>query len=405
MIETFDIAVPPATTDSGRICPACSKGEMRVFYDVARAPTNSCILWMTPDEAKEARTGQVKLGFCDRCGFICNTTFRPEIVEYSSRYEETQGFSGTFNKFHKALAERLIAKHNLRGKTVLEIGCGKGDFLMLLSELGGNTGIGVDPSAHPERLNGEAAGRVTLIPDFYSERYSERDVDFVACKMTLEHIIEPFEFVAKIRRGLAHQPQSVVFFQIPEALRILRTCAFEDIYYEHCSYFTPGSIARLFVAAGFRPLDLSIDYDDQYLTIEARPNSEDLLPEISHTDMDELRDLVDKFPARMEAKMRVWRERLESWRKKDKRVVIWGSGSKAVSFLTSFGATGTIEHVVDINPYRQGAFIPVTAQPIIAPKELQTVKPDIVILMNSIYEGEVRQSLTELGLAPEIYPL
>ena len=400
------LEAPVETSSVIRTCPACRQGTVAVFYHVARAPTNSCILWETAEEARAARTGEVRLGFCDSCGFICNTAFRPEIVEYSARYEETQGFSGTFNAFHRALAVRLIEKHDLHGKTVLEIGCGKGEFLMLLSELGGNRGIGIDPGAHPERLTGEAAHRVTLIPDFYSEKYSDHDVDFVACKMTLEHIINPFDFVAKVRKGLAHRTESVVFFQVPETLRILRHCAFEDIYYEHCAYFTPGSLARLFAATGFREFDLTIEYDSQYLTIEARPNLTGAAPVQAPTaDMDELRDLVASFPARMAAKMQTWRDRLKGWRQDGKRVVIWGSGSKAVSFLTAFSPYGDIGHAVDINPYRQGAFIPVTAQPIVAPSDLQTIKPDIVVVMNVIYEREIRESLAGMGLVPEIYSL
>ena len=389
-----------------RTCPACRHGTMTVFHQVTRTPTNSCILWETPEEAKAAGTGEVKLGFCDSCGFICNTAFRPEIVEYSARYEETQGFSGTFNAFHHALATRLIEKHDLHGKTVLEIGCGKGEFLMLLSELGGNRGIGIDPGVRPERLTGEAAKRVTLIPDFYSEKYSDLDVDFVACKMTLEHIIEPFDFVSKVRKGLGHRTETAVFFQIPETLRILRECAFEDIYYEHCSYFTPGSLSRLFAAAGFRALDLRTEYGEQYLTIEAYPNPAGVpQTEPPTADLEELRELVGSFPARMAAKMQTWRERLEAWRREGKRVVIWGSGSKAVSFLTSFGSYGDVSHAVDINPYRQGAFVPVTAQPIVTPRNLQTIKPDVVIVMNAIYECEIRESLADMGLTPEVYSL
>ncbi|MBV8091901.1 MAG: methyltransferase domain-containing protein [Acetobacteraceae bacterium] len=394
------------TGNAIRTCPACGQGRMTVFHQVARTPTNSCILWDAPEEAKAASTGEVKLGFCGSCGFICNTAFRPEIVEYSARYEETQGFSGTFNAFHHALAMRLIEKHDLHGKTVLEIGCGKGEFLMLLSELGGNRCIGIDPGVRPERLTGNAAERITLIPDFYSEKYSDYDVDFVACKMTLEHIIEPFDFVAKVRKGLGHRTETLVFFQVPEMLRILRDCAFEDIYYEHCSYFTAGSLSRLFAAAGFRALDLRSEYGEQYLTIEAYPNPAGAAPvEPSTADMDELRELVGSFPARMAVKMQTWRERLEGWRREGKRVVIWGSGSKAVSFLTSFGSYGDVSHAVDINPYRQGAFVPVTAQPIVAPRNLQAINPDVIIVMNAIYEPEIRKSLADMGLAPEVFSL
>ncbi len=63
----------------------------------------------------------------------------------------------------------------------------------------------------------------------------------------------------------------MLLFELPDTTRILDECAFWDIYYEHCSYFTAGSLARLFRQAGFAVDDLYRVYDDQYLVIEARP--------------------------------------------------------------------------------------------------------------------------------------
>ena len=86
---------------------------------------------------------------------------------------------------------------------------------------------------------GVGAERVTFVKDFYSEKYSAYKADFVCCKMTLEHIHQTGEFIGTVRRSIGDVSDTVVFFQIPEVTRILRDCAFEDIYYEHCSYFSP----------------------------------------------------------------------------------------------------------------------------------------------------------------------
>src|SRR5690606_15570530 len=130
---------------------------------------------------------------------------------------------------------------------VMEVGCGKGEFLVLLSQLGGNRGVGVDPSALPERLVGiVGAERVTLIPEYFKPEHCKTEPDFLCCKMTLEHIIDTSSFISTIRNGLSVAKGTVVFFQVPEAHRILAECAFEDIYHEHCSYFTDYSLTRLF---------------------------------------------------------------------------------------------------------------------------------------------------------------
>jgi hypothetical protein len=380
---------------------------MQVFHRVDAVPSNSCILLDSADEAKAYPRGNIRLGFCPACGFISNLAFEPELTEYSGRYEETQGFSPTFNAFHRTLAERLIEKYDLHDKDIIEIGCGKGEFLMLLCELGGNRGIGFDPGVHPERIQGAATQSVRFVPDFYSEQYAHHEGDFVACKMTLEHIHPVGDFIATVRRAIGARVGTNVFFQIPEATRILRDCAFEDIYYEHCSYFSPGALARLFRGNGFEVLHLDTEYDGQYLTIEARTAEAPVQqpPLAAENDIETLARLVQDFRERFEAKRRDWSERLHRYSEESRRVVLWGAGSKAVAFLSTLGAEVVVGYGVDINPYRQGHYLPGSGLPIVAPDFLTDYRPDAVIIMNPIYRDEIARDLLRMGLSPEILTL
>lgn len=388
-------------------CPSCRSHDMTSFYKIPSVPANSCLLFDTAAEAMAYPCGEIDLRFCDGCGFISNMAFDTALTEYSSRYEETQGCSRTFQQFHQNLAERLLQRHDLQGRRILEIGCGKGEFLTLLSELGNNEGIGFDPGYHDERTKSDAMDRLTFIKDFYSEKYADYSADFICCKMTLEHIHATADFIGTLRAGIGDATDTIVFFQVPEAMRIIRDCAFEDIYYEHCSYFSPGSLASLFRRAGFRILDLSTEYDDQYLTIEAQPvdgpdNSSRLPNEES---MEELRSLVASFPDRCSRKINEWRHTLTKLRQDNARVVLWGSGSKAVSFLTTVDSDRFIEYAVDINPYRHNHYMPKTGQKIIDPEFLKEYRPDAVIIMNRIYTNEISADLNAMGLSPTILAL
>jgi len=408
MADTLTTPEAAGETADGFTCPACESAVMVPFHTARGVPTNSCILLATEEEARAYPTGDIVLGFCDACGFIFNTAFDLKKTEYSGRYEETQGFSGTFNAFHKALAERLIEKHGLKGKDVLEIGCGKGEFLMLLAELGGNRGVGIDPGVHADRIRPDLAGQLEFIADFYSEKYADHKVDFLACKMTLEHIPHAQNFVSTVRRGLGAQTGATVFFQIPEALRILRECAFEDIYYEHCAYFSPGALARAFRQAGFDVTDLAIEYGDQYLTIEARPRADGAEPSpplALEDDLEELRALVASFPERCADALSKWRGVVEAAKAQGETIVLWGSGSKAVSFLSTLNVGDQIDYVTDINPYRHNHHMPITAQRIVPPAELAELRPDLVIVMNRVYEDEIRADLAKLGLSPRVMSL
>jgi hypothetical protein len=261
-------------------CKSCGSNQVKTFYEVKQIPVHSVLLMRTRDEAIRYPKGEIQLGFCEDCGFIYNVLHDPDQQEYSQNYEETQGFSPTFNVFHKKLANHLINKYNLHQKKIIEIGCGKGEFLNLICEIGNNQGIGFDPAYVPSRDSATLRDQVTFIQDFYSEKYTHYHGDFVCCKMTLEHIPNVGEFMATVRRSIGNQLDTIVFFQIPNVNYILNDQAFWDIYYEHCSYFSLGAIARLFRQSNFDVIDLSMDYDDQYLMIEAKPSNQKTMPKL-----------------------------------------------------------------------------------------------------------------------------
>lgn len=392
-------------SDRSPRCPACETGTMEVFYRLDAVPSNSCILLDTPEEARAYPRGSISLGFCNDCGFISNTSFDQRLTEYSGRYEETQGYSPTFRAFHDHLAKQLIERHDLHGKHVVEIGCGKGEFLHMLCAYGENEGLGFDPSYREDREQPVRGDKVEFVTDYFSEKYEVDDTDFVACKMTLEHIPQVKRFVAGVRKAVHGHPDSVVFFQVPEAKRILSECAFEDIYYEHCSYFTPESLALLFEGIGFEVLGTSVEYGDQYLTVEARYGDGSKSQTARNVDLAELRDMVATFPARVRDVTEGWKTDVVDRARSGQNVVLWGSGSKGVSFLTTLGLEDEISAVVDINPNRQGYFMAGTGHRIVAPEQLREIKPDYVVVMNRVYEDEITAMLDRIGLAPEIAAL
>jgi len=379
-------------------CPSCSSSSIKIFYEVANVPVHSVLLLETKEKAINYPKKDIKLGFCQKCGFIYNTVFDPKVHEYSSKYEATQSFSPTFNTFARSLVNNLIKRYDLHNKDMIEIGCGNGEFLTLLCELGNNRGIGFDPVFQEDRSSSKK--NISFIKDFYSKKYSNYKADFICCKMTLEHISNVFEFVSTVRKSIGNK-NTIVFFQIPEVRRILREIAFWDIYYEHCSYFSLGSLARLFRKCNFDILDLWTDYDDQYLMITAKPGSGNST--LAHeNDIEALRKDVTYFAENSHKIINKWKQKIQDLKSQKKRIVVWGSSSKGVAFLTTLNIQDEIEYVVDINPHKKGYYMAGAGQKIVTPDFLKDYKPDVVILMNPIYKEEIKTMLNKIDLNPEI---
>jgi hypothetical protein len=192
---------------------------------------------------------------------------------------------------------------------------------------------------------------------------------------------------------------------IPNGSYVLRETAFWDVYYEHCSYFTPGALARLFRSQGWEVTDLRTEYGGQYLALEARAAGETAKPPLPLEEtVEEVRRDMEHFRLHAAAATAMWRTRIEEFAKNGLCWAIWGGGSKAVAFVSALGgAPAGLDCAVDINPYKHGYFLPGSGVPVVGPEALRDRRPDRIVLMNPIYQREVEEELARLGIdAPVI---
>ena len=145
-------------------------------------------------------------------------------------------------------------------------------------------------------------------------------------------------------------------------------------------------------------------YDGQYLVLEARPRPEsDGATEVADADIvAAVVDRAARFVERYKSSTAICRSKLQCFVDQGKTVVIWGGGSKAVSFLTSLEVGHLVELTVDVNPNKQGRFLVGTGHPVVAPEALRGYRDLQVIVMNPVYLTEVANSLRRLGIAAEI---
>lgn len=388
-------------TFAASTCPICQSSDWERFFPLPGVPVYCCVLWDTQQAARQCPKGDIELAICHSCGMIANAVFDPALVSYDPRYDNSLHFSSRFQSYAEMLARRLIQTYDLKDKTVIELGCGKGDFLELLCQLGEVRGIGFDPTYVGNGDASSAARNMFVVRDVFSEKYSHLDCSLVCCRHTLEHISHPVTFLQTVRRAIG-QRKTPLFFEVPNAWYMLREGSVWDVIYEHCSYFSAPSLARLFRQCRMTVDEVREDYGDQFLCLHATTANGSAVE--SGSEQEAVLRIVNaaaNFGKAYREKVSVWKERLQLYQHQGKRAVIWGAGAKGVTFLNAVGDSG-IEYAVDLNPRKHSRFIPGTSQQVVSPAFLREYRPEVVLVMNPMYREEITNHTLSLGFAPEV---
>src|SRR6516225_8198345 len=379
-------------------CLVCGGTLLKPLISISDVPTLCNRLCASEAEAANAPRGDISLTYCLDCGHVVNSAFDHARVNYDGRFENSLSFSPHYRQYADATAQRVINRYGLNGKRIVEIGCGTGDFLRLLCNPG-NRGEGYDPSQPNSR---SAAGRGSF--GITGRNFAVEDAlgaDFVCCRHVLEHLAEPMDLLRQLHDSMANKADAVVFFEVPNGLFTLDRLGIWDIIHEHVSYFMPSSLVRAFHAEGFRVCWTESAFDDQYLWVEARVDGH-----VSSSDLPKRPSdaLYRSFSVRFADKVVQWRRQIEESRSHGRHVVIWGAGSKGDMFLNLLRVTAGsgIDWVVDINPRKQGHFVPLMGQRIVGPDCLLRDPPDLLVVMNPEYESEIRETIENMGIRCEV---
>lgn len=381
-------------------CPICRSADISDFISIDSLPIHVCALFASASKARDAALGHVILAYCHACTFVFNRRFDPGKFIFEPGYNASLAYTTTFRTYARDLAQRLVQQYALRRKTVLEIGCGDGYFLQQLCQLGKNRGIGIDPTIKQERVERSGAASIRFVSDYFSDRYRHLAPDFICNMSVFESVPKPREFLADLLEMIGERNDVIVYFEVPNAAYMFDKESTWSIYYEQVGHFTRENLAGLFRQCGFEVLASGSCYEgDQYIFVEARVGEHRREePATGVNERSELPDIMKRFNETHRANVEQWRNKLLELDASGKRVVAWGSGGKGNSFLNLLQTEKQVRYVVDINPVRQGKFIPGSAQEIVAPEFVTEYQPDAIIVTNPIYEEEIRMQVADLGV-------
>ncbi|MBR0568016.1 methyltransferase domain-containing protein [Azoarcus sp. L1K30] len=286
------------------------------------------------------------------------------------------------------LREQLLA-HLPSNPTVVEIGCGSGEFLQGLCEHRPGRYIGFDPQAREEGAIGTVEIRQCLFSPL--EHISELKPNLIVIRHVLEHLLDPFVLLERMAWAASLEGLDCkLFAEVPCIDVALRHGRLADFYYEHYSQFTTRSFEYLIRRAG-KLMSVAHGYGDEVVFgLATLGVPAEQLESAVWTDVSLAR--VSGFRIKVAAQ-------LDAMVDARKRVVIWGGVGKAASFMNYYGLDAErFPLVVDSDMRKVGSHVPGTGQLIQSIGALKDECFDVLLIPANWRVRDVMQEAERLGV-------
>ena len=310
---------------------------------------------------------EIEVRQCPMCGLI---QLNNAPVSYYKQVIRATSISKEMRKFRQSEFKNFLHQHSLLGKKLVEIGCGCGDYLSILSEAGAKA-YGIEDSKNSVQ---SCIKKGLMVSQGFIDDpdYELLNGPFDAfCIMSfLEHLPNPNATLQGICNNLTEDAVGLV--EVPNFDMILRSNLFSEFVSDHLIYFTRETLIQTLSRNGFEVINCCSIWHDYILSATVRKRKSNCLAEFSSLQnriCKKLHEYIDRFPPG--------------------RIAVWGAGHQALTILALPGLKDRVRYVVDSAEFKQGRFTPSTHIPIVAPETLRENSVDAIIVMSAAYSNEV----------------
>jgi SAM-dependent methyltransferase len=388
-------------------CRFCGAPVTDVFADLGMSPLANAYLAAERVNAMEP--------FYPLRALVCAKCFLVQLEEFEtpeqifSDYAYFSSYSSSWLEHSRRYAEQMIERLGLDGDSqVVEIASNDGYLLQFFAEREIAV-LGIEPAANVAEVAVEKG--IPTVVEFFGEDVArelarQSCADLLLGNNVLAHVPDLNDFVAGMKTLL--KPGGVITMEFPHLMRLIEDNQWDTIYHEHFSYFSFLTASAVFAAHGLRLFDVQeLPTHGGSLRIFAA-HDEDTGKPLT----DAARELAEReraagyaqldtylgYGRRVEADKRQILRFLIELKEQGLRVAAYGAPAKGNTLLNYCGVRGDmVQYTCDLNPHKQGHFLPGSHIPIRSPDALREDKPDVVLILPWNLKDEIVEQLAFVG--------
>jgi SAM-dependent methyltransferase len=385
-------------------CRFCGAPLRAVFADLGMSPLANSYL---PPEHADAMEPFYPLRalVCEKCFLVQLEEFQtPERI--FSDYAYFSSYSSSWLEHSRRYAEQMSERLGLDERShVVEIASNDG-YLLQFFQARQIPVLGIEPAANVAKVALQK-GIPTLVEFFGMETArslaEESAADLLLGNNVLAHVPDLNDFVGGMKIVL--KPGGVITMEFPHLMSLVEDNQWDTIYHEHFSYFSFLTVSRVFEAHGLRLFDVeelpthggSLRVYGAHAEDTAKPETlaaRELREREREAGYGQL-DMYLGYGDRVEQDKRQILRFLIDLKERGLRIVGYGAPAKGNTLLNYCGVgRDFIEYTCDLNPHKQGQFLPGSHIPIRAPDAIRKDKPDVVLILPWNLTEEIVEQLS-----------
>ena len=387
-------------------CRFCKSALTNIFLDLGMSPMANSFLKPTDLNTAEPRY--------PLCSYVCSNCFLVQLDEFEkpqeifSDYAYFSSFSTTWLDHVEEFVNQLINQFKIdKEKYVIEIASNDGYLLQHFKKKGIPI-LGIEPA---KNIAGDAESKgIPTINKFFGMDTAQELVqngqkaDFLIAFNVMPHVPNLIDFVNGLKMILNNDGILIIQFSA-YLLKLIELNEFDMIYHEHFSYFSLGTLKKIFAELKLKIVDveeLSIHGGSLRLYIIHEKNNsyqksmrvDQLLEKEKQFGLLKT-STYDNFTKNIQNVKEDICNFFAEARKENKKIVCYGAPAKGNTLLNFCGiGKDFIEYTVDKNPHKQELFLPGTHIPIYSPEKVLSTKPDYLLILPWNLKDEIIEQMS-----------
>jgi SAM-dependent methyltransferase len=388
------------------LCRHCKNPLTHTMIDLGSSlPSNAYL--SKEDLSKPEKWYPLRVLVCEGCWLVQTEDFAEADELFNEDYAYFSGFSSSWllhsENYVQAMAERF---HLNEHSHVVEVAANDG-YLLQYVKARSIPCTGIEPTASTAAA--ARAKGIPIVEDFFGVRLANqlvsegKQADLTAANNVLAHVPDINDFVSGF--AVLLKPTGVATFEFPHLVRLIAENQFDTIYHEHFSYLSLTSVNRIFADNGLSVFDVETlsTHGGSLRVFAQRADSKpfkttqavhQLLQEEQQVGTSRI-DYYEGFQAQANKVKNDLISFLIDAQRRGKKVAAYGAAAKGNTLLNYAGIRADlISFVVDKSPSKQGKYLPGSRIPVLSEVEIETQKPDYILILPWNLTTEIVEQLS-----------